>query len=286
MSKIAVLGMGAMGERIAIRLLAAGHEVRVWNRTPNAAQALADAGASSRPTPRDAATGADAVLSMVRDDAASEDVWFDSECGAVSGMSSGTIAIESSTLSLAYVKAWAERVAAEAVVPVEAPVSGSRPQAEAGKLVYFLGGLGADVEQAKALLSPLGSAFHHVGPIGAGTAVKLVTNTLLGVQVGAWAELLPFMQAQGLNMDAALAAISGTSSWAPVAASLTAAMLSGNHKPLFPIDLMAKDLDYMRQAGQDADLPMNDVLHKGFKTAVDAGLGTENMSALVKLYQK
>jgi 3-hydroxyisobutyrate dehydrogenase len=107
MSKISVLGLGAMGSRMAANLIKAGHHVTVWNRTTQAAQPLTDAGARLAPTPKDAASGADFVIAMVRDDDASRDVWLDADTGALAGMSVGAIAIESSTpTSRVYSMRW------------------------------------------------------------------------------------------------------------------------------------------------------------------------------------
>ncbi|GHD04453.1 3-hydroxyisobutyrate dehydrogenase [Novosphingobium pokkalii] len=281
MAKIAVLGLGAMGSRMARRLVAAGHEVHVWNRSRPATEAIA--GATLAATPRAAAQGAQAVIAMLRDDEASRAVWCDAESGALAGMMLGALAIESSTLTPQWVRGWAAAAQAAGAVPVEAPVSGSRPQADAGQLVYFLGGAADAVAQAQPLLAPLGAAFHAVGPIGAGAVVKLATNTLLALQVGAWAELLPLLVREGLDLDVALGALAGTSSWAPVAGYLTMLMRQGNHAPQFPIDLIAKDMAYVTGIGQEGDLPLAQALAARFAAASAAGLGDENMTALVKL---
>lgn len=281
MAKIAVLGMGAMGSRMARRLVAAGHDVQVWNRSRPAAQAIA--GATVADTPRAAAEGAEAVIAMLRDDEASRAVWCDAQTGALAAMQPGALAMESSTLTPDWARDWGAAVRAAGAVPVEAPVSGSRPQAEAGQLLYFLGGEPADVARAQAVLAPLGSAFHAVGPLGAGAVVKLATNTLLALQVGAWAEILPLLNREGLDLDVALGALAGTSSWAPVAGYLTMLMRQGNHAPQFPIDLIAKDMAYVTGIGQAGDMPLAQALAARFEAAKAAGLGDENMSALVKL---
>lgn len=281
MAKIAVLGLGAMGTRMVRRLVVAGHQVTVWNRTRQVADAIQDVLVAA--SPKLAADGAEVVISMVRDDGASRAVWLDAETGALAGMKPGAIAIESSTLTPAWVKEWAQAANIAGVAAIEAPVSGSRPQAEAGQLVYFLGGASNDIVRAKSFLAPLGTVFHHVGPIGAAAVVKLVTNTLLAVQVGAWAELLPLMRREGLDLDGALQALSTTSSWAPVAGYLVSLMRTGNHAPQFPIDLIAKDMGYVVSMAKAGDLPLAEVLEQRFHAASEAGLGQQNMTALVRL---
>src|ERR1700761_3541667 len=140
MTKIAVLGLGAMGSRMAANLLKAGHQVTVWNRTPDVAAALVAAGAKQVLTPREAAMGADFVIAMVRDDEASRTIWLAPETGALAGLAKDAIAIESSTLSPSWVRELGGVVAKKGVAFLEAPVAGSRPQAEAGQLVYLVGG--------------------------------------------------------------------------------------------------------------------------------------------------
>lgn len=283
MARIAVLGIGAMGSRMAARLVNAGHDVVVWNRSSDAAQALVEAGAQLASSPREAARDADAVITMLRDDEASRTVWSDAQTGILAGMRKGALAIESSTLTPARAREWAADAHRFGVLPVEAPVSGSRPQAENGQLLYFLGGDAADVAEATTILSPLGAAFQHVGPAGHAAIIKLATNTMLALQVGAWAELLPMMEREELDIDAALKALSMTSSWAPVAGYLTMLMRSDNHAPQFPIDLIRKDLDYVATLGGDALLPLSGALKSRFNAAIEAGFGGENMSALVRL---
>jgi 3-hydroxyisobutyrate dehydrogenase len=281
MSKFAVLGLGAMGIRMARRLVAAGHDVTVWNRTP--AKAATVSGATVAASPSEAARNAEMVIAMVRDDEAARAVWLDPASGALAGMWPGALAIESSTVTPGWARTWAAAAVAAGVAPVEAPVSGSRPQAGAGKLVYFLGGEPDDVARAVPLLAPLGAAFHPVGPIGAAAVVKLVTNTLLALQVGAWAELLPLMQREHIDLDVAVGALSSTSSWAPISGYLLSLMRAHSHEPQFPIELIAKDMEYVAGLGQPDDFPLVETLRGRFRAAVDAGLGGDNMSALIRL---
>ncbi|MEM7786339.1 MAG: NAD(P)-dependent oxidoreductase [Bacteroidota bacterium] len=195
---VSILGLGAMGARMAARLLAAGHAVNVWNRTPERAAPLVDAGARLGASPRDAASGAEVVISMVTDDAAARAVWTGPE-GAVFGLGPGAVAVESSTLTPAAVAELAEAVTEAGAVFLDAPVAGSRPQAEAGALVYLVGGDAQAVERVRPLFDVLGGAVHHVGPTGQGAAVKLAVNALFATQVAAVAELLAMLQASGVD---------------------------------------------------------------------------------------
>lgn len=272
-----------MGSRMARRLLETGHEITVWNRTPAAAEPLAAAGARVAQTPGEAATDADAVISCLRDDAASEAVWSDGEVGAFRAMKPGAIAIGSCTVSPERARRWGDMARQYSVVPVEAPVSGARQQVEAGYLLYFLGGDACDVERAKTILKHLGIAFVHVGELGHAAVVKLLANTLLATHVATLSELLRIIERQGLNADIALKALSTTTSWAPVAGYLARLMRCEEHSPQFPIGLMKKDLDYVGSLDGAQSLPMTQMLLARFDAAIAAGLEGENISALVKL---
>lgn len=285
--RIAVLGLGAMGSRMARRLIQAGHEVTVWNRSPAAARALLDAGARHALTPREAAHGAEVVIAMVRDDEASLSVWCDPEHGAFQSMAPGAIAIDSSTLSLPTVHRLAQASAAAGVQFLDAPVSGSRPAAEAGQLVYLVGGDAATFARAEPLLKVMGAAARHVGPVGHGALAKLVTNTLLGVHVAALAELIGMLREQGVAPEAVLQAVTSTPVWAPVDHYLSGSMLRSEFSPQFPIELMAKDFGYaVAAAGGSANLPTAAAALEVFTKACAVGLGLENMTAVARLYDR
>jgi len=287
MSHIAVLGLGAMGSRMAANLLAAGHQVTVWNRTPAAAEALVSQGAVQAFTPKQAAEGADFVIAMLRDDVASRQVWLDADTGAILSMRPGAIAIESSTLSPDWVKELGMRLEVKDISLLEAPVSGSRPQAEAGQLVYLVGGDEQVLERSRSLLETLGSAVHHVGGLGNGALVKLTTNALLGIQVAALAEIIGLLKHNDVDPAHALKAMSATSVWSPVATVMSNSMLSGNFAPMFPVELIEKDFGYALQAaGSLSSAPTTTAVRDVFRLAMAQGLGQENMTSIVKLFSQ
>jgi 3-hydroxyisobutyrate dehydrogenase len=284
MSKISVLGLGAMGSRMAARLIKAGHDVTVWNRTADATKPLVAAGATRAQTPREAVAGAAFVVAMVRDDDASRRVWLDPDSGALAGMTAGAIAIESSTITPAWIQELGHAMAERNVALIEAPVSGSRVQADAGQLVYFVGGDDAKLARAEPVLKAMGSAVHHVGPLGSGALVKLSTNALLGVQVTVLAELIGMLRRSGADAGRALQAVAGTAVWSPVANYLSGSMLGGDFPPQFPVELIEKDFDYTVQtAGSTEAAPTIAAARDVFRDAIGAGLGELNMTAIVKL---
>lgn len=281
--RIAVLGLGAMGSRMAARLIATGHEVTVWNRSAGKAAPLVELGATLAATPREAAAEAGAVITMLRDDQVSATVWTDPGTGILAGIRPGALAIESSTITPGHARTLARAAAAAGASFVEAPVSGSRPQAEQGTLVYFLGCAGEVLEEALAVLQPLGQAWNHLGEPGTAAVVKLATNTMMGLQVAAWAELIPMLERSGVDADAALKAMSTTSVWSPASGYFTASMRNGAFQPAFPVELIAKDIAYALEEGGAAQMPMTTRLKALFDTAIAEGHGAQNMTALVEL---
>lgn len=286
MSRITLLGLGAMGQRMARRLLAAGHELTVWNRTPEAAQSFIAAGARTAATPRQAAEGADIVLSMVFDDDASRSLWLDPSDGVVNSLSPSAIAIESSTLSPAWVQQLGENLAARGVSFLDAPVAGSRPQAEAGQLVFMVGGDASTLDKVRPVLATLGSSVHHMGPVGSGAWLKLSVNTLFATQVVAMAEQLGLLRRAGLDPQRALEALRAMPVLSPTAAGAGTLMLAANYAPQAPVDLIIKDLGYALAAGEHsgASLPITGAVAARFMDAKAAGMGGENLVAVAKLY--
>jgi 3-hydroxyisobutyrate dehydrogenase len=285
MAKISVLGLGAMGSRMAANLIKAGYQVTVWNRNPSAVQALVAAGALAAPTPKEAARDADFVIAMVRGNEASRQVWLDSDTGALAGMSSHAIAIESSTLTAQWIRELAARLDERAVSLLDAPVVGSTPQAEAAQLIYFVGGGAGTLARSEDVLKAMGSSIHHVGPTGSGTAAKLATNTLLGIQVTVLAELIGMLKRSGADVGRVLEAVAATPAWSAVAGRVSGLMLAGNFAPQFPVDLIEKDFGYTLQtAGSDSAAPTIAAARGVFREAIKRGFGEENMTAVAKLF--
>lgn len=285
MSNIAFLGLGAMGSRMANRLLQSGHQVTVWNRSPSACEALANIGAQVAASPREAVQGADFVIAMVRDDEASRQIWLDRETGGLTGMRQGTVAIDSSTLSYAWVVELGKTLQASGIRFLEAPVSGSRPQAESGQLIYFVGGDAETVKQAEPVLAVMGSTVHAVGPVGCAAMTKLTTNALLGIQVTAMAELLNILKRSGVDTEQVLQAVAGTVVCSPFAKRAADSMLAGDFRPQFPVELVEKDFAYVLASAVSPDsAPTLAAAHLVFVEAERQGLGDEHLTAVVKLF--
>lgn len=286
MNKVAFLGLGAMGSRMAANLLQAGHELTVWNRDPEAAKKLEAAGAKAASTPRKAAEGNDFVIAMVSNDNASKQVWLDATNGALAGMKSDALAIECSTLTPAWVHELADATKKAGVSLLEAMVSGSTPQAQNAQLVFLVGGNAGSLERASPILRVMGSSIKHAGPVGSGALAKLATNTLMGVQIAALAELIGMLRRQHADPRQVLDAVSATAMWNPHLDRDAKSMLACDFATQFPIKLLVKDLDYtVKTAGGDALTPTVSAVRGVFEKARDAGWGDQNMTAVVKLFQ-
>jgi 3-hydroxyisobutyrate dehydrogenase-like beta-hydroxyacid dehydrogenase len=274
-----------MGSRIAMNLVKAGHRVTVWNRTSDKAGPLRDLGATVARDPRAAAAESEFVIAMVRDDDASRQVWLDPIEGALAAVPRDGVAIECSTLSLGHVRHLAERCASGGISFLDAPVVGSRPQAEAGRLAFLVGGDATVLERARPALGAAGDALHHIGPTGSGITLKLAINALFGVQVAAVAELFGWLQAAAIDLPAAIRIIGAMPTCSPVARAALEAMLSQSFAPLFPAELAKKDLDYTLAAGGDrARLPLTAAGRDVFANAIQHGYGAENLTGVVRLY--
>ena len=286
MAKVTVLGMGAMGARMAFSLIKAGHEITVWNRSPDKTKPLAEVGAAVANTPREAVRGAEYVISMVRDNEASQDVWL-GENGALKGMQQTAIAIESSTLTVAWIKDLSQQFQQQKIAFIDAPVAGTRPQAEAAKLIYFVGGDIDAFERVKPILQTMGSAVHHVGEIGNGMAVKLAVNSLFAIQVLAMGELISMMHQSGLDPSQASDIIASTPVCSPAAAMAVKAMSQQKFAPLFPIALVNKDLNYAIATAKEnqTGLPLIEATQKLYAEAIERGYGEDNITGIVQIYR-
>jgi 3-hydroxyisobutyrate dehydrogenase len=286
MTKIAFLGLGAMGSRMAANLAKAGDDVTVWNRDAAKAEAFCKAGGSMAGTPAAAATGADMVFSMVTDDEAARTVWLDARTGALQAMKPGAIAIECSTVSPAWTQELGAAVAGKGASLIDAPVAGSRPQAEAGQLVFMVGGDAAAFARAEPVLAPLAAKVMHVGKLGQGAVLKLAVNALFAAQLESVAELLGFLSRNGFRAEQAAELLGAFPIVAPPIAGAAKMMASKSTTPLFTIDLIEKDLGYIIDTAKasGADLPGAASARAAFRQAQGRGLGQSNVSGLAAVF--
>lgn len=267
---VAVLGLGAMGSRIAARLLAAGHRVTVWNRTPEKASPLVELGAAPAATPADAVGGVDVAITMLADPDALAAV------ADASALRPGQTLVEMSTVGPAAIERLRGELA-EGVVLVDAPVLGSIAEAEAGTLVVFVGGSTEDAERVRPLLAELGTPLHVGGP-GAGAAAKLVANSTLFGAIAVLGEALALADALGLDRETAFSVLERT----PLAAQAErrrAAIEDGTFPPRFALSLARKDAALV--AASPARLPVAEAALAWLAEAERAGEGDRDYAAVL-----
>jgi 3-hydroxyisobutyrate dehydrogenase-like beta-hydroxyacid dehydrogenase len=284
---VAVIGLGAMGSRLAHNLLNAGYPVVVHNRTIEKAQPLVDLGATFATTPRAAAEQSDVVISMVTDNEVSRQVWLATETGAIWGLTPDKIAIEMSTLTVEWIQELGAAIARSGAGFLDAPVVGSRPQAEIGKLISLVGGQAETLAQVRSVLTDVGVATtHHVGSVGQGMAMKLAVNALFGIQVAALAELLGMLSKDGISSEKAMECLGELPVLSLAAKGAGSLMVSHNHAPLFPIDLVEKDFRYATQTSQSlaATIPTTAAVMDIYQDAIAQGYGGENITGIIQLF--
>jgi 3-hydroxyisobutyrate dehydrogenase len=287
MSKIAFLGLGAMGARMVPHLIKGGHDVTVWNRSPGPVDAAAALGARPAASPRGAADGADFVLAMLTDDAASQAVWTAPESGALAGLGKDAIAVEISTISPGWAKTLAAAIEARGARLLDAPVVGSLPQAESAQLILLAGGTAGAFAIARPVLACIAGTVHHVGPQGQGVVMKLAANTLLAIQLTAIAETLSALEKSGIAPVRALEIIGGFPVMSPAGKGFAGLMVTGDYAPRFTTALLAKDLRYAVAEAHDhgAWIPMLAAARNVFDGLCGQGFGGENVSAVIKAYR-
>jgi 3-hydroxyisobutyrate dehydrogenase-like beta-hydroxyacid dehydrogenase len=244
-----------MGSRIASRLLSAGYHVTVYNRTRSRAEDLVRRGATVADSPRALAGSADIVLSSVADDAALGQVMFGAD-GALEGAQTGSVFIDMSTVHPRASVRLSEAGAAKGVDVLDAPVSGSLPQAEQGQLVLFVGGQPTVYDRCHALFGVLGKTTIYMGPSGSGSMTKLCVNALLGLGMQSLAETLALGERAGLPRWRLLEALGETTVLSPGQRSKFDNIQRDEYPALFPQRLMFKDFSLILQRALELAVAM------------------------------
>lgn len=282
MTKIAFLGLGAMGAGMARRLITAGFDVAVYNRNPERSAPFA-ATAEIATTPAAAAVKADVVISMLADDTASRRAWL-GDCGALSSLRANAICIESSTVSLDWIKEWSEAAIQKGCLCLDAPVTGSKAHAEAGELTFVVGGDPDVLAKAQPVLDAMSTGTKHLGPIGSGAMFKLINNFVCGVQLAALGEAVTMIERSGLDRNRAMEALVNGAPGSPLVKLISGRIASEDYTPNFQVRLMAKDLTYATEAAKRLSLELftGATAKTMFSAAVDAGYGDEDIAAIYK----
>jgi 3-hydroxyisobutyrate dehydrogenase-like beta-hydroxyacid dehydrogenase len=279
--KIGFLGLGKMGSAMAMRLLGAGHELRVWNRTEGRTKPLLHEGAIAAATPAEAELGADAVFTMLFDDAANEEVLFGPN-GLMDALSPGALHISSSTISVALSERLTAEHARRGQEFVAAPVFGRPNVAEEGRLWIVVAGAENAIAKARPLLEPLSRGISVVGtePRQA-HAVKLGGNFLITMMVQSLSESFVYAKAQGIDPGIFFEAVNSALFQSPFYAAYSKVILHPPERPGATMELGEKDLRLFREAAasRDTRLSLADLMAEVFAEARAKGLSKEDWAA-------
>lgn len=276
-----------MGAGMASRLLSAGFPVAVYNRNPDKAGPFSNAGALVAGSPREAASHAEIIISMVADDIASQGVWL-GENGALAGAARGSLLIECSTLTVGWIKELSAAAMQRGCEFLDAPVTGTKPHAASGELLFLVGGLASALATAQPVLSVLGRETVHLGPTGSGALLKLINNFMCGVQAASFAEAVSLIEAGGLDRAKAEAVLTSGAPGSGIVKRAAASAAANDFTPNFRLRLMAKDLGYAIDEASHRGLQLQTASSALalFKQAIVKGHGDEDFSAVVKATQQ
>jgi 3-hydroxyisobutyrate dehydrogenase len=285
--RVAILGLGLMGTGMARRLLSQGFQVAVYNRSREKAEALASDGATVAGSPGEAAAKAQVVIGMVADDAASRAVWL-GENGAIAGAAPGTVLIESSTLSSGWVRELAAAAWGRKCEFLDAPVTGTKPHAASGELLFLVGGSGQALETARPVLAALSRDIVHLGPTGSGATMKLVNNFLCGVQAASFAEAMALVEASGLDREKAAGILGNGAPGSPLLKAIWLRAAGGDWTPNFVLRLMAKDLKYSTAEAGQRGLALKTARPaiEVFEDAARNGYGDQDFAAVIEAQRR
>ena len=283
MEKVAFLGLGTMGAAMAANLARAGFSVTAWNRTPDRAPELADLGVDIARSPAEAVADTPIVVICVSDTPDVESVLF-GEDGVASAARADTLIIDCSTIAPSGSWDFAARLREQGLRMVDAPVSGGSEGAKNATLTIFVGGDEEDVEHARPVLNALGRTITHVGPIGAGQAVKAVNQVILaGAYLGV-AEGIVLAIKAGLDVEQVVGALSGGAAQSWVLTNRSGRMIDNDYPLGFKVALHRKDLaialDLAAQLG--ATLPVSALAAQLENGLITGGHGDDDMSALAR----
>src|SRR5436190_13468525 len=285
--RVGFIGLGIMGSRQAANLVRAGHELSVFNRTRETAERWASEHAAEvADSPRAAAEGADAVITMVVDGPQVEAMLL-GEDGAVAGAPAGILFIDCSTIAPEHARRLGATLRERGHGFVDAPVTGSAPKAQDGTLTIMCGGETADMERARPLLEAMGKLIVHAGEVGQGQAVKVISNSVTAVNCATLAQALVVGRRAGVDLDSLVEVMGAGSANSTMLQLKGRPMLTHDFSPLFKLEHMLKDvglcLDEARAAG--APFPFAALARELYSAGVGRGLGGQDFAAVLRVLE-
>jgi 3-hydroxyisobutyrate dehydrogenase len=287
MARIAFIGLGKMGTGMACRLLAAGHQVCLYNRTAAKADSLLRRGAQSAGSPREACLGVSAVFCMVSDDAASRGVWLGPDGILAADLAPHTLAVECSTLSHGWVMELAAQAAGRAVCYIDSPVTGLPADAAAGALTVLVGAREEDLERARPLLGAISNRIIRFGGVGAGTAYKLIINMIGAVQIASAAEGMALASRAGLDLAMVAEAVATGQAASPQVVRNVRRIVDGDHdrNVVFTAALRLKDVEYALGLAREMQSGawFGELAAKGLRELCASGRAESNESSIYEV---
>jgi 3-hydroxyisobutyrate dehydrogenase-like beta-hydroxyacid dehydrogenase len=287
MAVLGFIGLGAMGSRMARRLLDAGHTVVGYNRTPQKAAPLVARGMKLASTPRQVAESVDVLFSMVSNTEALDAIAH-GEDGALAGLRPGSTWLEMSTVSPSATRRLAEAAAARGATLLDAPVSGSAITVEQGQLAFMVGGDPADLERVREYLLAIGPTITHVGPLGLAATMKIATNLGLAVQILAFSEAVLLAEKAGIARERAVETLLKSVIASPMLKYRGPFVLGMPAEALFNVSMMQKDLDLALELGHRLGVPLpTTALTQSMLTAARSlGLGEHDFAVVFDVLAK
>lgn len=281
--RVGFIGLGIMGQGMARNLLKAGMDLTVWNRTASKAEALASEGAKRAGSPAELAAQCDVIILCVSDTPDVEAVLF-GDNGAFSGLRSGSLVVDCSTISPIKTQQFADKLAGKGVHMLDAPISGGSEGAALGTLSIMVGGQAEQVERAMPFLKAMGKSITHVGGHGAGQMVKLVNQILVVNGMLALGEAFLFAQAGGLDLGKTLEAVEGGAAGSWALSNRGPQIIVRDWRPGFMIDLQQKDLRLILEAADQLGVPVMgcSLAFHLYRTLQNLGAGAEGNHALIR----
>lgn len=281
MSTIGFVGLGAMGSRIGGRLLDAGNDLYGTDRTKSKAQPLIERGLQWRESPREVAAAADVVFSMVTDDAAVEAITSGPD-GILAGLTDGKVYVDMSTISPRVSRAIADEVESLGARMLDAPVSGSVPQAESGTLAVMVGGSEQAFHEVEPLLREFGQTVTHIGENGQGLVLKLAINISLAVQTLAFSEGLLLAEREGVDSRLAAEVMGAAPIGSPMLKARIPLLLDLPEQAWFDVAMMQKDIRLALEAADELSiaLPSAGVADEMLTRASELGYAHRDLASL------
>jgi 3-hydroxyisobutyrate dehydrogenase-like beta-hydroxyacid dehydrogenase len=284
--KLGFIGLGAMGAPMARNLLEAGHELAVWNRSPERAGPLVEAGARRADSPADAASDTRATVLMITNAEAVQEVLFGDK-GVVQGLSAGAAVINMGTIGAVATTRIAKTLGELGYRMLDAPVSGSTPVAAAGELAIMVGGDEETFEEFELVLAAMGEKISYIGEVGSGSRMKLINNLILGANMAALSEGLALGEAAGIPVEKQLEVILAGGAASGVAQRRSGNLISGSYEPQFKLSHELKDLYYALELGRDLEDPLpitaviSQIYNEGMREHAE-----DDMSAVAEVYRQ